>query len=133
MNEQSHAARDDQAVEATLRAWYDAMRDKDLDAVAAALTEAFLIVENTEILDKAALLARLAKGAALGRQTAELSDFKTHSHEHVAWTTLRNHEVWTPVEGEPMTFNFVETVVLVKSNEKWLIDRYHTTLIPPAK
>ncbi len=133
MNEQSQLSTEDRAVESTLRAWYDAMRDKDFDAVASALTETFLIVENTDIMDKAALLARLRQGASMGRQTAELSDFNTRTHEDVAWTTLRNHEVWTPVEGVAVTFNFVETVVLVKSNEKWLIERYHATLIRPAK
>ena len=121
-----------QTVEQTLADWYTAITEHAMDTVAAALAPGFLLVENTELLDRAALLERLAMGVSLGTQTAVLSEFHTVVQGDVAWTTLRNREVWTPNEGGPVRLEFIETAVLQKSAGRWLIERYHATPIVQA-
>jgi ketosteroid isomerase-like protein len=125
-----------QAVEQTLVDWYTAITEHAMDAVAAALAPGFLLVENTELLDRVALLERLTLGINYGTQTAVLSEFHTVVQGDVAWTTLRNHEVWTPKEGDPVRLEFIETVVLRKSAGRWLMERYQATPVvqpaPPA-
>jgi len=121
------------AVEQSLRDWYEAIRIQDFQTVADKLTESFLIVEHTELFDKPQLMARFEKGKAYGTQASELLEFKTHVHGDTAWTTLRNSEVWTPLKGKGnrMDLEFIETVVFIKRDGQWLIDRYHATSTKP--
>ena len=129
MTESTEAA----IVEQTLRDWYHAIQVKDFQTAADRLTEEFLIVENTELLDKQQLLAHFDKAGELGSQSAELTEFKTRIHADIAWTTLHNHEVWHPADGgEPKDVKFIETVVLMKRDGSWLIDRYHATRLDPV-
>lgn len=121
------------AVETALRNWYKAIGEGDMDAVENALTEDFRIVEHTVILDKSALMNHLREAAQFGRQTAELSDFHTCMEGAIAWTTLRNREIWTPFQGEPIPIEFLETAILRKTPEGWRIERYHATLVEPEK
>lgn len=121
------------AVENTLRAWYEAIHIHDLSAVADFLTSSFLMIEHINVLTKTELMAYLEQGVPHGSQTAELKEFKTHICGDVAWTTLYNFEVWTPHNAEaPMDFKFIETVILQKINDRWLIDRYHATNFNPS-
>ena len=110
-----------QAVENLLADWYAAIARRDINAVAALLTEDFLIVETDTLLDRATLLERLAEGFGMGRQTSERDGFHTVTAGDTAWTTLRNHEVWTPDEGEPLPLEFLETVVFQRLDGRWLI------------
>ncbi len=121
------------AVEATLVAWYDAMRAFDLEAVAGALTPSFLLLEAGTPLDGPALVERLRAARGQGSQTAALSDLRTRVRGDVAWTTLRNRETWTPKEGAAVHAEFLETVVLVRDGGRWRIDRYHAERVPEAK
>jgi ketosteroid isomerase-like protein len=123
---------DTQHVENTLRDWYEAIHRHDLQTAADLLTASFLIVEHTEVLDKTQLLARLEDGMAYGTQTSNLVDFRTQVHGDMAWTTLRNCEVWIPNDGEPpLELEFVETVIFQKVAGHWLIERYHATNTNP--
>jgi len=121
------------AVEASLVAWYDAIRTYDFEAVESALTPTFLILEDRTPLDAPALLERLRAGKGQGSQVAVLSDLRTRVRGEVAWTTLRNDETWTPTEGAVVHLEFLETVVFVKEGGRWRIDRYHAQRIGPAK
>lgn len=122
----------EQTLHDTLRDWYEAIRCHDLTTAAAMLTPDFKIVEHTEVLDKAELLARLADGMAYGTQTSELVDFTTQHHGDFAWATLRNCEVWTPNDNEPpLDLEFVETVIFQYRDGRWLIAHYHATNTNP--
>ena len=70
----------EQTLRNTLRDWYAAIHRHDLQTVATMLTPDFRIVEHTEVLDKAELLARLEDGMAYGTQSSKLVDFKAQSH-----------------------------------------------------
>lgn len=120
-----------QEFEAMLQGWYDAVERHELDTAADALMSDYLLVEGTELLDKTSLMARLRIGAGLGVQTAELSEFHTIVAGDVAWTTLRNREVWTPNDPTRQTvrLEFLETVVGCKQGGRWLLQRYHATLV----
>ena len=123
---------DAQHVENTLRDWYAAIHRHDLQTAADLLTASFLIVEHTEVLDKTQLLARLEDGMAYGTQTSHLVDFRTQVQGDMAWTTLRNCEVWTPNDDEPpLDMEFVETVIFQRVAGHWLIAHYHATNTNP--
>jgi len=122
---------DEADIRATLHGWYTAMAAHDLAAVGAALTDTFLLVEHDELLDRTALLEMLS-GATDDHQVASLSAFHVTVHDDVAWSTHRNHERYTPADGEPADLDFLETVVLVRHGGHWLIDRYHATRLSPA-
>lgn len=121
-----------ETIEKTLRDWYTAIHQQDFKTVADMLTDEFLIVEHTERLTKAQQMARFEEFKDLGTQTAEQHEFETRIHGDVAWTTLRNTEVWTPADGsDPVDLEFIETVILVKKGNRWLMDRYHATSTKP--
>lgn len=122
----------EQTLYKTLRDWYAAIQCHDLQTAAEMLTPDFRIVEHTEVLDKAELLARLEEGMAYGTQSSELVDFKVQSHGDFAWATLRNCEVWTPNNDEPpMDLVFVESVIFQRMDGQWLLAHYHATNTNP--
>jgi ketosteroid isomerase-like protein len=122
---------DEIEVQATLVGWYTAMTAHDMTAVGDALTESFLLIEHDELLDRAQLLQMLS-GETGDTIVADLSDFHVTIDGDVAWSTHRNHEVYTPHAGEPLKLEFLETVVLVRIDGRWLIDRYHATRLSPT-
>jgi ketosteroid isomerase-like protein len=128
----------DQAAEAkevhqALERWYTAIHNFDSAGIAGALTPTFLILEDTVPYDGPTLVREILRGRGAGSQVAALTDLKTRIHGDVAWTTLRNDEVWTPVKGTPDSLHFLETVVLQKVDGRWLIDRYHAARLPSSR
>lgn len=117
------------AVEQVLYDWYTAMERHDTAGTAAPLTASFFIFEDTTKLRRDDLLAGLNAGFNAGVQTAKLSNLETTVRGDVAWSSFRNEEVFRPTAGEPIYLNFVETVVFVKEDGRWKIDRYHATRI----
>jgi uncharacterized protein (TIGR02246 family) len=124
-------SRDESAIRAVLTGWYTAMTAHDIAAVGAVLTESFLLVEHDTLVDRTGLLEMLA-GETDDELIATLSDFHVTVVGDVAWSTHRNHEVYTPSGAEPLQLDFLETVVLVRRDGRWLIDRYHATRLSPA-
>lgn len=122
---------DEHDIRSTLTDWYTAMAAHDLQAIGDALTDSFMLVEHDQIFDRTGLLEMLTSGPS-GVLNAELSDFLVTVVGDIAWSTHRNHEVYTPVEGEQLHLEFLETVVLVRRDGRWLFDRYHATRLSPA-
>lgn len=122
---------DESDIRATLHGWYTAMATHDLTAVGAALTDNFLLVEHDELVNQTELLKMLS-GADDYQLDASLSDFHVSVDGDIAWSTHRNHERYTPTDGESQEIDFLETVVLVRRDGRWLIDRYHATRLSPA-
>ena len=118
-------------VRATLTDWYTAMTAHDITALGDSLTESFLLIEHDDLLDRVQLLEMLSSEVD-DVLVADLDDFHITVHGDVAWSTHRNHEVYTPLVGEPLRLEFLETVVLVRRDGRWLIDRYHATRLSPA-
>jgi ketosteroid isomerase-like protein len=124
-------SRDESDIRATLTSWYAAMAAHDITAVGAALSESFLLVEHDQLLDRDQLIEMLS-GEIDDELIADLSEFRVTVQGDVAWSTHRNHEVYTPAVGEPLSLEFLETVVLIRRDGHWLIDRYHATRLSPA-
>jgi ketosteroid isomerase-like protein len=115
------------AAEAALQAWHRALESHDWAAVVAGLSAEFLMIEHERILDKAALLALLMSSAKRGRQRASLHGFRTVAQHDVAWTTVRNDEIWIANDGAQTPYSFLETAVFRREGGVWRIDRYHAT------
>jgi ketosteroid isomerase-like protein len=118
-------------VKKVLEGWYLAMEHHDLDDVSSALTDTFLLIEHDELVDRKGLLQMLS-GEEEATLVANLHDFHITVLGDTAWSTHRNSEVFTAPQAEPLNLEFLETVVLVKKDGNWLIDRYHATRLSPA-
>ncbi len=121
------------SVEAVLRRWYVAIGAQDSAGIAAPLAPEFFIFEHTNVKTRQELIRDIMSGVGQGTQSADMKDFRTVVTDSVAWTSMRNHEVWTPVKGAPMPFDFLETVVFVKRDGRWLMERYHATRVEHGK
>ena len=117
------------SVEVVLTRWYDAIAAHDSIGIAAPLLPGFFLFEDTTVVTREKLIAGLLAGAGAGTQSTSLSDFRTVVTDSVAWTSLRNHEVWKPAKGEPMPFDFLETIVFRKRDARWAMERYHATRV----
>lgn len=120
---------DSLAIRTTLEGWYAAMQEIDTTGILAPLTEQFLLLEDTLPLSGAELVARLQKGGAETKWTAEFSDFRTRFMGDVAWTTVKNHENALTKDGKQCQADFLETIVFVREDGHWLIDRYHAAVV----
>ena len=121
------------SVEAVLRRWYAAIGAQDSAGIAAPLAPEFFIFEHANVKTRAELIRDIMAGVGQGTQSADMKDFRTVVTDSVAWTSMRNHEVWTPVKGAPTPFDFLETVVFVKRDGRWLMERYHATRVESGK
>ncbi len=94
------------------------------------LTPEFLLLEDTIPLSGPQLVARLLEDTSGAEWTAEFSDLRTRFRGDVAWTTLLNHETSTsPSDGAECQADFLETIVFVRDEGRWLIDRYHAAAL----
>lgn len=112
--------------------WYIAMKNHDIDKLAAALSDTFLLIEHDELMDGKHLIEMLASEDD-STLVANLHDFHITVSGDTAWSTHRNSEVFTSPTREPLELEFLETVVLIKKDDNWLMDRYHATRLSPAE
>jgi ketosteroid isomerase-like protein len=108
------------------------MENHDMKKLAAALSETFLLIEHDELLDGRYLIEMLS-GEEDSTLVANLHDFHITVSGDTAWSTHRNSEVFTSPTKEPLELEFLETVVLIKKDGNWLMDRYHATRLSPAE
>lgn len=123
------ASADSVAIAATLGRWYRAMQAVDSAGILAPLTPQFLLLEDTLPLSGPELVARLRQGGTDARWTAAFSDWRTRIEGNVAWTTLRNHETSRGKDGKECQADFLETIVFLRQDGRWLIDRYHAAAL----
>ena len=122
-------AEDSAAIRATLDSWYAAMQSVDSAGVLAPLTPQFLLLEDTLPLNGRELLTRLQQAGTETKWTAEFSDMRMRFAGDVAWATLKNHETSVDTRGTRCQADFLETIVFVRSEARWLIDRYHAAAL----
>jgi ketosteroid isomerase-like protein len=122
-------AEDSAAVRATLDAWYAALQAVDSAGTLAPLTPQFLLLEDTLPLSGPELLARLQQAGTETKWTAEFSDVRMRFAGDVAWATLRNRETSVDRSGKRCQADFLETIVFVREDKRWLIDRYHAAAL----
>ena len=101
----------------------------DTAGILAHLTPEFLLLEGDLPLSGAELVARLKKGGTETKWVAEFSDLRTRFRGDVAWTTLKNHETALGKDGKKCQADFLETIVFVRDDGRWLIDRYHAAVV----
>ena len=124
-------ATDTTAIRATLENWYVAMYKIDSVGILSPLTPEFLLLEDTLPLTGIELVNRLKKGGRETKWSAEFSDMHTRFQGDVAWTTLKNHEIAIMKDGQQCQADFLETIVFVREDQHWMIDRYHAAAVHP--
>lgn len=123
--------RDQAEIQKTLDAWYTAMQAADSAGTVRPLTAEFYLLEDTLPLNRAQLVAGIIQDKSGRSWTSSRSDYHTRLHGDVAWTTLRNHETSHSAAGKACEADFLETVVFVREDHRWLIDRYHAAAVKP--
>jgi ketosteroid isomerase-like protein len=118
-------AADSLAIRNTLDNWYNAMYRVDSIGVLKLITSEFLLLEGSIPFSGAELVSRLKNGDKDTKWAAHFSEFKTRIQGDVAWTTVKNHETSVSKDGKKCKADFLETIVFVRKDKQWLIDRYH--------
>lgn len=127
---------EDKNIASTLDAWYCAMANKDMRAFAEMMTDTFVVVEHDTLIRGAELVQMITEeidelGDAFSA-SVNLSDHNITVHGDVAWSTHRNSEIFGQRDGTKLELDFLETVVFVRLDGQWLIDRYHATKLREA-
>ena len=128
-----NAASEVPAVETAITQWFDSgLARMDTLAVARGLSPTFAIFEDTMRYDKPGFVMLVAglRGTLTLQYT--LSEWNTKVQDGVAWSSFRNRAVLTPTNGSPAQLEWLETAVLLKVADHWVIDRYQSTPVHRA-
>jgi ketosteroid isomerase-like protein len=122
------------AVERSITVWFDSgIAVQDTNVVRNGVADDVAILEDTVWYDKNGIIAFVANlesvfgGPFTLRYT--LSDWRTVVEGDVAYTTFRNRAVATPANGAAIPMHWLETAVLRRSGDKWLIVRYQSATV----
>ena len=112
---------------ATLDQWYSAMERGDSAGTIAPLTDQFLLLEDTLPMAGPDLAREIGHPPPDSRPWhSARAGYRTRVRGDVAWTTFDNHEIQQNAGGAvACAADFIETVVFVRQDRRWLIDRYH--------
>lgn len=117
----------EEAVEATVVAFFDAISAYDYDALRRRVTSDFELVEDTLVLDLQGFVDFIEpyedRGATI---TYDLSDFNTEVRGTVGWTRYRNEAVLRSGEDE-IPLERLESAVLLQVGSEWRIDRLQSS------
>ena len=118
--------------ETAVLGFFGAIEAMDLDAVRAAVTPDFEIIEDTLVFDTEGFIGLLEPFVDAGpRISYEFSEFRTEVSGSTAWTRYRNHALMLMNE-ETTRFEWVESAVLQKVDGAWLVDRLHSVPVDLA-
>lgn len=123
------AAQDDaeEAVEATVVAFFDAISGYDYDALRGHVTSDFELVEDTLVLDLQGFIDFIEPYETRGATISyELSDFNTEVRGTVGWTRYRNEALLRSGEDE-IPLEWLESAVLLRVGSGWRIDRLQSS------
>jgi hypothetical protein len=123
--------------EAAVDTWFNSsIAGLDTAAISAGVTPTFFIFEDTLRLDRAGFVGYVAQQIASmpGPFTLRyaLSEWDTRIEGDVAWTSFRNRGVLTPSQGDPTSFEWLDTAILMRVDGSWLIERYHSAPVRRA-
>lgn len=120
-----------EAVERAVReGFFGAIERLDLDALSAAVTPDFELVEDTVRLDLAGFRQLVEPFRGRATVSYRLFDFRTEVHGDAAWTSYRNRAVMR-MQGQQTELEWLETAVLLRSGGGWRIDRLQSTPVHP--
>lgn len=118
-----------QAVEDTLRAFFDGISTYDYQRLENLTTADYTLIENGPVWALDSLTVRLRqleeKGATIDY---EFSDMETTVAGPTAWMTYKNHGVMSMGEQQ-QELNWSESAVFRKGDEGWKIVLLHSTQV----
>lgn len=123
----SASADENEAVEETVHAFFDAIYGYHYDSLRSVTTSDFELVEDTLVMSTSDFVefsrSFKEKGVTFSN---ELSDFNTEVRGSVGWTRWRNEAVMT-MGDQQSNLRFLESAVLVQRDGRWKIDRLQST------
>lgn len=118
-----------EAIEETVSAFFDAIYNYNYDSVRRITTTDFELVEDTVLMNTSEFIelgkSYEKKGATI---RYELVDFNTEVKNSVGWTRWKNKADLTMGDKES-DLRFLESAILIKTEDGWKIDRLHSTPI----
>lgn len=119
------------AAEGVVLSFFRAIEGMDFEQVRSVVTDDFEIIEDVFLFDTDGFLGLIEPFRDMDASIEyELSDFRTEVAGSVAWTRWRNSAVMT-VGDQETPFDWVETGVLVRTDDGWRIDRLHSAPVDP--
>ena len=119
-----------QAVQQTVINMFDALSNRDLASLKGYCTADITLYEYGQVwnMDTLILKAMTQNGATDFKRTNTFDFINTNVDKSTAWVTYRLQSLIT-WDGKPGTFQWLETVTLVKEKKNWKVKHLHSTLI----
>ena len=109
---------------------FDALSNRDSVSLKGHCTADITLYEYGQVwnMDTLILKAITQNGATEFKRTNTFHFINTYVDKSTAWVTYRLQSVIT-WDGKPVTFQWLETVALVKEKKNWKVKHLHSTLI----
>ena len=129
--QQQDTGSEEQAIERTIRDFFDDMSGFDLDAIRKRCAPDFVLLEEGLRWNTDSLVNAMAgfKGKATISYT--FNDMRSHVEGSLGWITYRNNGLVT-MNGQETEYRWMESAVLRKTNGVWRLVLLHSTRINPT-
>jgi Domain of unknown function (DUF4440) len=127
---QSKAEVQKRAVEQTIIDLFESLSDRDSVSLKALTTPDILLFEYGKVwtLDTLLRLAYRGERAKDFKRINTINFISTSIEKNTAWSSYRNKAEITS-NGKQRVVEWIETVVLIRSNKKWRIKLLHSSLV----
>jgi hypothetical protein len=115
-------------IEKTIQQLFNTISEFDYDGIRARCTSEFSIFDMGLDLDLDGFIELIQGFEGKGSISYKLENFKIKISDDVSWVTLTNHTS-AKMGDQEIEYNWLESAVLVKNDDVWKIDFYHSTEI----
>ncbi|MEO6489779.1 MAG: nuclear transport factor 2 family protein [Ferruginibacter sp.] len=129
INAQVELTPDQEAVQRTVIAVFDALSNRDTLKIQSLCTKDIVIVENGIFWNMDTLTQKIVQITAPDfKRINSIDFFDTKVTGNTAWTTYNNQALITK-NGNQGSVKWVETTILVKEDNTWKLKVLHSTLV----
>lgn len=113
----------------TVQDLFAAMSARDGGAMRATSTPDFELLEVGEVWDMDKLVSLVVAGSKEWKRRNYFAVISTHAAGDHAWVSYWNRADFEGPEGATSNRRWLESAVLVKKEDKWLIEMLHSTIL----
>lgn len=116
-----------------VQALFAAMSAYDEPAMRATSVPDFHLLEVGEIWDMDKLVSAVTSGDGTTTRRNFFAVITSRTSGDRAWVSYWNRAVFSRAEGQPQNVEWLESAVLVKRDNGWLIEMLHSTRLGPSQ